>query len=864
MQKSAAVKCSPACRSPGLKGGLAAPAAAKALVESVNATSSVNHLLLAGIKWMTLGAHIQMDILADGGPRLYDVPATASCRHFLVSWMNFWFHAEVPSANDAPRPGEKEPRILTRVTTKRNGQSPLRNALENSCFLEVAIAVPLRQTFLYELPASLVSHAVIPGMRVRVPFGRTTRVGLVTDLSQDPGGAGLQANGTRIAIDKIKAVIEVLDDTPVFDVALLALLTRAAEYYHHPIGEVFSTALPTLLRRGEPVRATTEVVRAVGDGTGLARAPRQQEIISALLDRPGGMSRSELRAQEFAPSALRALRDKKLVIFERSEDTPAPWRPASTLLREHGPTLSQAQHDAVQTAATAGCHLLYGITGSGKTEVYLQSIDRVLQTGRQVLVLVPEIGLTPQTVRRFTTRFDAPVEVLHSALTDNERLAAWRSAANGSAAIVIGTRSAVFTRFADLGLVIVDEEHDGSYKQMDGFRYSARDLAVMRGARNGIPVILGSATPALETYANALAGRYSFSTLSERAGGAQLPAMRVIDVRNQAMQEGFSEPLVTAINEHIAAGSQVLVFLNRRGFAEVLLCRSCGWQASCTRCDSRMTYHHLRRQLICHHCGSAKTPPALCPGCKAPALVPLGTGTERLESRLTDIFPDTHIVRVDRDSTRGKRALEERLAGVHSGGPALLVGTQLLAKGHHFPNVTLVAIIDIDSGFYSGDFKAIERMGQLVVQVGGRAGREDKAGTVILQTHQPGHPALAPILRHDYLAFANQLLAERAAGGLPPATHAALLRAEATRQGWPIKFLSDVRRRLSATGSQLWGPVPAPMEKRAGRFRAQLLILDKTRPQLARTLKAVVAAAAESNLSPKVRWSIDVDPVDMS
>ena len=713
--------------------------------------------------------------------------------------------------------------------------------------------VPLRQTFDYlPLPEGT---PPAPGVRVLAPFGRTRRIGVVI-ASGGPSG---------VTVDRLKPIAAAIDAEPVLDPETLSLLERAARYYHHPIGEVIATALPALLRKGAPATADVEVVLRTADEAKLTRAPKQAELLAEVERHAGGATRRQLRALGYEAAPLSALVRKGLVRLETRAELGAVWSPGSSGVRAGAvPVLGKEQQAALSQVTAPGTHLLYGITGSGKTEVYLRALESVLEQGRQALVLVPEIGLTPQTIRRFSARFDVPIDVLHSGLTDSERLAAWRAAAAGAAAVVIGTRSAVFTRFRDLGLIVVDEEHDASYKQMDGFRYSARDLAVMRGARARIPVILGTATPALETYANARSGKYSFSRLESRAGGADLPPVHLIDVRQQRLVDGFSAPLIEAMHRHLDRDEQVLVFLNRRGFAEALLCRACGWLADCPRCDARMTYHRQRDALLCHHCGTSRQVPQTCPQCESEALAPLGAGTERIESGLQGAFPDARLIRVDRDTTRGKRALEAHLEEIGEAGPAILVGTQLLAKGHHFPNVTLVAIVDADSGFFSADFKAMERMGQLIVQVAGRAGRAEKPGTVIMQTHVPDHPALTPLRNHDYLGFADQILEGRRVAGLPPTTHAALLRAESQQQPMPMQFLSDVRRSLGGTRTEVWGPVPSPMERRQGRFRAQLLLVDANRSQLAATLARAIEACSDSRLARRVRWSADVDPLDLS
>jgi primosomal protein N' (replication factor Y) len=484
-----------------------------------------------------------------------------------------------------------------------------------------------------------------------------------------------------------------------------------------------------------------------------------------------------------------------------------------------------------------------------------------------VLVLVPEIGLTPQLVDRFARRLPAAIAVLHSGLSDSERLGAWLAARDGEAAVVSGTRSALFTPLARPGLIIVDEEHDASFKQQDGFRYSARDLAVVRASRLGVPVVLGSATPSLESLHNAGQGRYRHLRLNRRAGGASMPRFQLLDVRGKPMQDGVSTPLVRRIQSHLDQGGQALLFLNRRGFAPTLLCHECGWMAECRRCDARLTFHQGRGRLRCHHCDYERPVDRYCPDCGSPDLRPLGLGTERVEAALMEAFPGEGIVRIDRDSTRAKGAFEERMTAARRGEARILLGTQMLAKGHHLPAVTLVGILDADQGLFGADFRAPERLAQLVVQVAGRAGRADRPGEVVIQTHHPEHPLLQVLVHEGYDRFAQDALAERQMASLPPFHHHALLRAEAVSATEPTAFLQAARASAESLGVsggvQLLGPIPAPMERRAGRYRAQLLLQAPERRPLHSLLRAWVPGLAALREARKVRWSVDVDPVEM-
>lgn len=725
--------------------------------------------------------------------------------------------------------------------------------------LHVAVPSPLYRSFDYRAPADG-DRSLEPGMRLLVPFGRQRVVGILLGTSRKAG----------VEPEKLKTALAVLDRRPVFDRDLLQLVQWAAQYYQHPIGDALTTALPVLLRKPSTGRAEAPRwwrLTAAGrsqDPNALARAARQAAVLARLRPHPQGLPREAIEA----PAAvLRALHDKGWI---EASDPPVSQRGDPTQPAAQRPALSDAQRPAVDALTAAvgrfQAFLLEGVTGSGKTEVYLRLIEPLLETDRQALVLVPEIGLTPQLVARFEKRFALPLSVLHSGLSDSERLDAWRRAADGESRIVIGTRSAIFTPLARPGLIIVDEEHDASLKQQEGFRYSARDLAVWRARQAGIPVLLGSATPSLESLYNVRRGRYRHLHLPERAGDARLPRLYLLDARRHPMQALLCEPLLERMRDHLNAGGQVLVFLNRRGFSPVLLCHDCGWVADCPRCDAHMTVHREQRQLRCHHCGHQRAIDSGCPSCGSTELIAVGLGTERLEQVLAQRFPEARILRVDRDTTRRKGSLQAALASARSGEARILLGTQMLAKGHHFPGVTLVAIVNVDQGLFGSDFRASERMAQLIVQVAGRAGRGEREGEVLIQTHQPEHPLLQQLVRHGYDGFAQAALAEREAAGLPPFSSLALLRAQAPTAEAPMAFLESARRQalaLADEGVQLWGPVPAPMERRAGRYRAQLLLQAAQRTDLQHLLKHWLPALEQDKTGRKVRWSIDVDPLDM-
>jgi primosomal protein N' (replication factor Y) len=511
---------------------------------------------------------------------------------------------------------------------------------------------------------------------------------------------------------------------------------------------------------------------------------------------------------------------------------------------------------------------LHGVTGSGKTEVYLQCIEQVLARGEQVLFLVPEIGLTPQAVDHVRERFGVEVGVLHSGLNDSERHTAWWQAREGSIPIILGTRSAVFTPFSNLGLIVIDEEHDSSFKQQEGVRYHARDFAIYRAMCEEVPIILGSATPSLESLKNARDGHYLYLRLPERVGGSSLPEVGLLDMRGLPASEGFSPPLLEAIKSTLEQNEQALVFLNRRGFAPLLFCRDCDWRARCHRCDSHLTHHQGSGTLRCHHCGYQGAVPQKCPDCRGENLVHIGEGTERLEAELVKRFPDARIARIDRDSTRRKGELEALLNKVRGREVDIVLGTQLLTKGHDFSGVTLVGIVNVDQGLFSIDFRAAESLFQQVMQVAGRAGRRRASGQVLIQTWVPGHNCFQYLTRHDYDSYSDELLAERQAAGFPPYGYMALLRAEAARQGAALRFLHWAKEHMpsdSPGGMQVtvFDPVPSPMERRAGRFRAQLMIRADSRKPLHELLARWLGVIEGSREASRVRWSLDVDPVDM-
>lgn len=730
--------------------------------------------------------------------------------------------------------------------------------------LKVAIDSPLRHTFDYLLPDRLAHIRLEPGIRVKVPFRKGDEIGII--VAVDPV--------KHLPERTLREIKEILDIQPVLSTTMLEFLLWASHYYHHAIGNCLMSALPVLLRQAEPAQLSLEslyVLTPAGAAADLAqlnRAPQQAVVLAAIKQHPDGCTGTQIKLLKLNRSSLNALIKKGWLALRK---VPLPQIAHTSHHTADQVPLSDAQSHAVQAIAknlgTFQTFLLYGVTGSGKTEVYLQIIDQVLAAKQQALVLIPEIGLTPQTIERFQRRFKVSVVALHSGLTDRQRLNAWLMAKMGKAAIIIGTRSAIFTPLLKPGIIIVDEEHDLSFKQQDGFRYSARDLAVVRGRMEGIPIVLGSATPALESLYNAEQKRYQLLQLPERAGNASQPSFKIVDIRNQQLAEGILSPqLLTAINHHLAKDGQVLLFLNRRGYAPVLLCHSCGWIAHCRHCDANMTFHQGIQQLQCHHCGTTQRLLNQCPQCHQNEFIPVGAGTERLEQALLNYYSPSSIIRIDRDSTRRKGALQTIFDSIHSGQSRILVGTQMLAKGHHFPDVTLVGILNADSGLYSSDFRAIERLAQLIIQVAGRAGRAEKSGEVLIQTHNPDHPLLQSLLQHGYFNFAQQALIERQQALLPPFSYQVLFHAEAANKTLPQQFLTQLRQYAAALATPevlILGPVPAVMERKGGHHRAQLLLQAPNRHSLQTLLNALMPQIISLKTQRQVRWTVDIDPVDM-
>ena len=720
--------------------------------------------------------------------------------------------------------------------------------------VRVAIDVPLPTLFDYSVGQDA---EPLPGQRVLVPFGRKQLVGLVVECTTD---SGLDAA-------RIKPVEKIIDAEPLLPADVMELVRFCSNYYQYPLGAAMIAALPVRLRRAEPFQPRelrSYALSATGKNMDLARLDKrkvvQRRLLTALSE-CGELDMEQMRAlSPSAPAALKVLMNNGWVEEAASEAT-------ASFHEEH--TLNAGQQEAVDTVAGSSgynCFLLHGITGSGKTEVYMQLMHQALQSDGQVLLLVPEINLTPQLESHFRRRFPG-VELasLHSGLAEGVRAQNWLAARSGKAQIVIGTRLAVFAPLPKLALVIVDEEHDASFRQQDGLRYSARDTAIFRANQRGVPIVLGSATPSLESWHNAQSGRYKLVQLTRRAhAAAQLPALRCIDIRNAVLQHGVSEQLFSALQQRLQRGEQSLVFINRRGYAPVLMCTACGWLSGCPQCAGKLVLHLQERRLRCHHCGYQARVPHACPDCGNADLQPVGIATQRVEEMLQQRFPQARILRVDRDSTRNKGSWEEMRRQIEQQEVDILVGTQMLAKGHDFPKLTLVGVLDPDGALYSSDFRAAERLYAQLSQVAGRAGRAEQTGEVLVQTRFPDHPLFNALRAHDYESYAGTLLAEREMAGFPPYVYQAMLRAEGRQQENVYGFLEQARAEGLALGMdvEIYGVVPAALARRANQVRAQILLQSESRKLLQHFLQQWRARLTGIMKYKGIRWFVEVDPLE--
>ena len=772
--------------------------------------------------------------------------------------------------------------------------------------IRVALPVPLYREFDYlppsDKPSDKLSTAddtasALPpiGGRVQVSFGRQTLIGIVVDH--------IDRSHSEIPVNKLKAIKQVIDTEPLLSQQMLSLARWLAGYYHYPLGDVISVMLPTLIRQGKPLDLLIthwRILPNVSDDDFHSNAHKQRQQFALLkLHGKHGASEDTLLLEGMQRPFLKLLEENGLIErYVQPKAAPIPVTLAKMPL-----TLNDQQKHAVDSiVATAKegkyCgYLLNGVTGSGKTEVYLQAMQSVLEAGKQVLVLVPEIGLTPQTRARFAERFAANILLLHSGLNNTQRMHGWEDCREGRAQIIIGTRSSILHPFANLGLIVVDESHDQSYKQQDTLRYHAADVALYRGYQLGIPVVLGTATPSLEHLKLVQDGKLTELVLTQRAGNAQAATLQLVDARDNPTQysnspatpseqasllpnlkhsqnTGLTEDTITAIRDTLEAGDQVLVFLNRRGYAPILLCEACGWQADCVRCEAHLTVHHSQLNthqpsyLKCHHCDWQASIPLACPDCASVNLNAVGMGTTRLTESLHALFsnPQTSkktypIIQIDRDTTRRKDSWEDIYRRINTGDPAILVGTQMVAKGHHFPNVTLVCLPNADRGFLSPDFRSPEHTAQLIVQVAGRSGRGSKPGKVLIQTVQPENPLLRKLVRDGYQPFALELLKERKMLGLPPYTHGALIRCEAKTLQRATQVLKDAIALMPQNDLAILGPIDAPMKMKNSRYHSQLLLLSKQRQPLHQLLNFWWPQVLQLPSAKYLKLTLDVDPV---
>lgn len=699
----------------------------------------------------------------------------------------------------------------------------------------------------------------VPGARVLVPFKKQTRLGVVVGE-----GAAEHNNIT------LKSITELIDSEALITPPIMALCHWISSYYQSPLSEVIPLALPKKLREGHaavlPPTDYYQLNIPLDQAKALVgkRAVKLQALLEFLGSRTEAVTKKTLTEAGFNKSQLDALINLQAINLIQL----ITWPRCNGQNNSKPLLLNEEQNEAVTTINSQlnsyHCFLLQGITGSGKTEVYLQVIAEVLAQNRQVLILVPEIGLTPQLLQRFSSRFDLPMAVIHSGLNESERAHAWLAAKQNLVKLVIGTRAAIFTPLPSLGLIVIDEEHDASLKQMDGVRYYARDCALMRAWQANIPVILGTATPSLESLHNCNLQKYTRIRLTQKALNSTPLQYQLLDLRNHGLQEGLAMPTLKTIREHLNHGNQVLVFINRRGFAPVLICHACGFMADCRACDSHLTMHRQSRRLICHHCGLAQAIPSVCKQCQGRELIPVGTGTQRIFEYLKQEFPDINVLRIDRDEVQKKESLNHYLESIHKGEVQLIVGTQMLAKGHHFPKLTLVVVVDADNGFYNQDFRAIEQLGQLLTQVAGRAGRAERPGQVLIQTHLPHHPLLNILIQQGYDAFSKELLQAREEAALPPYYFLAMIRAQDRQNSKIVSTLQTMKQFLRTFSIEVLGPAPAPLARKANQYRMQLLLKSASRKQLQSALTALRTWIDNNKQAPGVRWNIDVDPQDLA
>jgi primosomal protein N' (replication factor Y) len=726
-------------------------------------------------------------------------------------------------------------------------------------FAQIGIDSPLRRLFDYRIPDSMIQ--LRPGCRVVVPFGKRSLVGIVVKLIDTPS----------IDASRLKTIQTALDDDAIFDAESFSLIRWAARYYQFPLGSALFNALPPGLRKSKHDEDSASIEfrwhTTNASSETLKRAPKQARLYAWIQQHPNGIEPKQLRDQFPGSSAIvKTLQQRGMIeqveVIQLAND-PQILATNSLQLTEDQSSVSDI---ILETLNQFAVHLLEGVTGSGKTEVYFSIISEALKSAEaQVLILVPEIGLTPQLYSRLEKHFGITIGLLHSNITEKQRKQTWLNIRKGEIRIILGTRLAVFTPIPHLKLIVVDEEHDASLKQQEGFVYHARDVAIYRAKQLSIPVVLGSATPSFESIHNTKLKKFQHLQLNKRVHSGLMPKIQFADMRTERAGSILSSPLCKAMHTHLQAGKQVILFLNRRGYAPALLCHDCGWVAKCTRCDANMTYHSNTNKLICHHCDSSKHKPAQCPQCASNNVIMVGHGTQRIEEVLSQQFPDYSAIRLDRDITRRKGSLEKILDEIHQLKQRIIIGTQILSKGHDFPDVSLVGILDIDYGIHSTDFRAMERSAQLLIQVAGRSGRRSTQGEVFVQTHTPDHPLLQTLLHNGYPAFATQALKSREEWKLPPYSHHIAIRARSQNNDDLFVFLENVAstaRKMLPTEISIQGPIIPSMEKKAGQYRAFILLVADQRGLFSQSIEACLNHIETQAQTRKVRWSIDVDPID--
>jgi primosomal protein N' (replication factor Y) len=731
---------------------------------------------------------------------------------------------------------------------------------------QVAVPSPCFNSFDYLLPNTLASHPddLPKGIRVLVPFGRQEKIGIFLGYT----------SSSSLAIEKLKPIIAVLDNHSLYTPSTLTLCQFTSHYYHHPLGDVLLTALPKRLR--QPVHHLTGSVTITQKGIdhipAINRKTKQYQLLRQLHRACSTLSYQQLQ-ETFSNRTLNTAMAQELIKIQSKHSSNhvkmASYTSKRIFQAPDFTLTSEQQHvvDMLKRQKTFKTFLLVGVTGSGKTEVYFQVIQSILAQNKSVLFLVPEIGLTPQIIQRFQARFNLPIAMLHSGMSSQAQLTDWEKIKNHQLLIMVGTRSAVFTPHPNLGLIVVDEEHDLSFKQTVGCCYSARDLAVVRGRIENVPVILGSATPSLESLHNVNTKGYERLNLTKRVGSAMTPQLKLVNLRGRKLNRGLSSPVIDAIQTHLDQKKQIMVFLNRRGFAPKMICHDCSWIPICTQCDLPYVWHKHLNRLSCHHCGATQPLAHICPQCDSSMLWDIGCGTEKIETQLKKLFSRANILRIDRDSTRHKGSFNKMLEQIHENEVDIIIGTQMLAKGHHFPNLTLTVVIDADHGLYSQDFRALEHLGQLLVQVAGRAGRNKDNGEVYVQTYYPRHPLLQTLLKKDYHAFAEYLLKKRYEATLPPYSSAALVKVKSKKLNDACDFLNQLAanmRQQNTHALDITGPFPAPIEKKAGYYQMLLWLQSTTKQQCQHGIQIITEMIKKNKPPCSVRWNIDVDPISMS